>query len=379
MLTPIKLLVPDLPPAASLLPWLQQLDSLRTYTNFGPMVRTLEETLAAHWPGDTPTPGSTALQVVSLNTGTAALELGMAALELPPGARVLLPAFTFPATATAVLRNGLRPLLADVAAEHWQLTPALARAAAAQHALALVVPVATFGYPLDVAGWDAFVADTGIPVLLDAAAAFGHQAIGQRVHAAFSLHATKPFGIGEGGLFVSRNADLAERVRRLSNYGFNGDQVEDSSGTNAKLSEYAAVLALAQWARWPDLQEARARRWAAYQTLLGSIPQLALQACAPQAGPPAALVIAWPEPVEALCAHLNRQHIETRRWYCPLLHQHPAFAQLAVLGRGPEGRALPVSDRLATHSVGLPWHNFVSAEEMARIHQALGHALAERP
>ena len=125
----IKVLVPDLPAADSLLPWLRRMDAARWYTNFGPLVRELEETLASEWPVAPPAGADDLppLQVVTLNTGTAPLELGIAALGLRQGGDVLLPALNFPALAAAVLRNGLRPVFADVAPDSWQLTPALAR------------------------------------------------------------------------------------------------------------------------------------------------------------------------------------------------------------------------------------------------------------
>ena len=84
----IPLLVPDLPEAVNLQPWLERIDATRWYTNFGPLVREFESTLAHALAGTGTLP-----EVVSLNTGSAALELGMAALDLPPNAQVLMPAF----------------------------------------------------------------------------------------------------------------------------------------------------------------------------------------------------------------------------------------------------------------------------------------------
>lgn len=372
----IKVLVPDLPAADSLLPWLRRMDAARWYTNFGPLVRELEETLASEWPVAPPAGADDLppLQVVTLNTGTAPLELGIAALGLRQGGDVLLPALNFPALAAAVLRNGLRPVFADVAPDSWQLTPALAREAANRRPLALVMPVATFGCPLDVVAWDAFVEDTGIPVLLDAAAAFGNQAVGRRVSVSFSLHATKPFGIGEGGLLVTRDAALAARVRRLSNFGLEQGQAL-AVGTNAKLSEYAAAVGLAQWARWPDRQAERRIQWTRYRAGLAGLPGVGLQIGFEAAPLPAPVVLRLPCAAEGAAAALARSGIETRRWYCPPLHQHSAFAAYPV--SGPAGTAvLPVTNQLTKHTLGVPWHNFLQEDDMVLIVQAL-HALLE--
>ncbi|WP_257604465.1 DegT/DnrJ/EryC1/StrS aminotransferase family protein [Pseudomonas sp. UMAB-08] len=265
-MTLIPVLVPDLPTAEMLLPWLRRIDATHCYTNFGPLVHEFEAALSSQWP---------AAQVVSFSSGTAALEIGIAVLNLAPASQVLVPAFTFAATASAAVRNGLQPIFSDVAPGTWQLTPDIARRVAQHHALALVIPVATFGCPVDVEAWDAFVEETGIPVLIDAAGAFGNQRIGARASVAFSFHATKPFGIGEGGALVTRDTTLAKSVRRLSNFGFENAVVE-VLGTNAKLSEYAAAIGLAQWACWPEQKALRQGLWQRYATALRIVPGVRL-------------------------------------------------------------------------------------------------------
>ena len=367
----IQLLIPDFPSADELLPWLRRIDAARMYTNFGPLVGELERVLAQQWPMDSPciTEALSPIQVVTLSSGSASLEVGIAGLQLAQGGEVLLPALTFPATAAAVLRNGLRPVFADVAADTWQLSPAMARAAAAYRRLALVIPVATFGCPLDVIAWDNFVDDTGIPVLMDAAAAFGNQPIGRRAHVALSLHATKPFGVGEGGLFVTRSDEIALRVRQLSNFGFSGGVVAIASG-NAKMSEYTAALALAQWARWDKMQSGRRSKWAAYRAGLEAIPGMSLQAGFAAGDLPANLVIRFSSAADDVSNRLAGLGIPTRRWYYPTLEHHPAFNACQVFT--PEAsEGMPVTRRLAEHALGLPWHNFLSGNQLDTILDAL--------
>ena len=125
----IPLLVPDMPLAAEIAPYLARIDAARWYTNFGPLVRELEAALAARMQAQAAAPGP--LHLVSVANCTVGLELGLQALGLPAGALVLLPSFTFVATATAVLRAGMLPAAADVDGASWLLTPALAREAIA--------------------------------------------------------------------------------------------------------------------------------------------------------------------------------------------------------------------------------------------------------
>lgn len=359
----IPVLIPDLPQAEALLPWLERLDESRQYTNFGPLVQEFEQALAQMLATDAGLP-----EVVTMNTGTAVLELAVAALALPLGAKVLLPSFTFAAAAGVLLRHRLTPVFADVSATDWLLTPALAQAALQHHEIALVMPVACFGCAVDVAGWDAFVAATGIPVLIDAAAAFGNQAVGELATVAFSFHATKPFGIGEGGALVTRNAELAAKVRQMSNFGYDGDRVSEL-GFNAKMSEYAAAVGLAQCARWPARQAQRQALWANYRQILGTLPGLRLQTMAAEAVP-ATLVVRLPVPAEPVAAALAQQGVQSRRWYVPPLHEHPAFA--ACLRCGPAGAAeLPVTAALSLDSLGLPWYSDMSVAQCHEVVELL--------
>ncbi|MBR0567230.1 DegT/DnrJ/EryC1/StrS family aminotransferase [Azoarcus sp. L1K30] len=370
---PIPLLRPTLPDANRLLPWLRKIDAAHWYSNFGPLVREFEARIGELFGSSAPdTP-----VVVSLASGTAPLELGLAAMRLPPGSAVLLPAFTFPATAGAVVRNGLRPVFCDVDPHTWCLTPDLARAALAHVQAAAILPVATFGVTQDVDAWDALAEEAGVRILIDAAGAFGNQRPGRHCALAFSFHATKPFGIGEGGALVCHDAQLAGRVRVLSNFGFSHGMVE-AVGTNAKLSEYAAAVGLAQCERWPQLQARRHALWQKYAAMLASIDGIRLQQGAALPGLPANVVVRVAGDSEHVVAALARQGIETRRWYCPPLHRHPAFAHHDLVG-ADGGPILVATEALAHSVVGLPWYAEMTPVQCRRVAVALEACVGVRP
>jgi len=361
----IRCLVPDLPLAAELLPWLERIDANRWYTNGGPLVREFEQRLGAFMEG-----GSDAC-CVTLSSGMSALELGLLALGIGAGRRVLLPALTFPATALAVLRCGAEPVLCDVSAQNWTMTPAIAREALARERIDAVMPVASFGSPLPADAWDEFARDTGAPVLADAAAALGVQKLGRRVHWAFSLHATKPLGVGEGGLFVSADVGLAEKVRRLANFSFEHALVYSSHGTNAKMSEYAAAVGLVQLERWPRLLQRRREVYDEYRRRLAALPLVRLQ---PLDTPPATLCVQLPADAATVAAALAQAQVETRRWYLPPLYQHPALRNLRCLG--PQGSdRLPVTEQLATSLLGLPLHSRLTSDDVSTVVDALATTL----
>jgi dTDP-4-amino-4,6-dideoxygalactose transaminase len=343
----IPLLLPQLPSADALLPYLQQIDGNRWYTNFGPLVRQLESRISENFMRE-PAP----VQVVTVANGTVGLELALAALGLKRGTKVLLPALTFVATASAALRVGYLPLICDVDPESWLLTPTIARAMLQQQPFDVVMPVATFGVPQPVGEWDNFTAETGIPVVIDAAGAYGNQAIGVTTRVVFSLHATKALGAGEGGLVASRQFSFAEKVRQLSNFGidFTSGGLVFDPGENGKMSEYHAAIAHAALDAWEKTCATRLDLQQQYQrALVQHCPSVQVQR-RPASGIYPIQVVLLPEGVQAkrVQSALLDYLIESRQWYCPTLDIHPAFA-------GYKAGDLPISHALSVRLLGLPY------------------------
>jgi len=364
----IPLLLPDMPHTDELIGLLREIDAHRWYTNFGPLAQRFEAELARRIQAPGP------LALVSLANCTLALELLLATCGLRAGATILVPALTFVATGTAIRRAGHRLLVADVDPLSWTLTPDIARAAAAAQHIDCVVAVTTLGCPVDVAQWDAFSEETGIPVIVDAAGAFGNQEAGQRIALAFSLHATKTMGIGEGGFAVSGDSGWIERVRCLSNFGIDpGDFKVHQAGTNAKLSEYHAAVGLAALARWPERAALRRQLALDYrQGLRAHCAGIEFQQ-RPGTGAYATFCVLLPAGADpaVVAAGLADAGIETRRWYYPLLHLHPAFADAGRAGK--LASSMDISGRL----LGLPFHLDLDANKMERVAQTLARVLGE--
>lgn len=349
----IPLMLPSLPTADELLPYLRRIDERRWYSNFGPLASGFEARIAHSYAG------AGACHVVALSSCTAGLELALRALSLPAGAPVLVPAFTFIATASAVRCAGLAPVVADIDADTWLLTPDIARAAVRSIGARAVIPVTTFGAEQDGEAWAAFARDTGVPVVMDAAAGFGNQRDPGPTCAVFSLHATKPLAAGEGGFVVTRDAHLAHAIRRLSNFGINLDRPLDgpigsavATGTNAKLSEYHAAVAHASLDRWTDIAAMR-------QSVYERCVRTAQDACGGRLG-----VQRVPSStVRSVCAYrfpdagtrdraeqaLQARSIGTRRWYLPTIDRQPAFGHVDHL-------PTPVAEALSARLLGVPFY-----------------------
>jgi len=363
----IQLLRPDIPRAEEILPYLREIDAACWYTNFGPLVSRLEREL-----GDILGPPVTS--VVTTSSCTLGLELSLAALALPPGARVLVPALTFVATAAAVIRAGCVPVLGDVDEHTWLMDPVIAQSALARLDFDCVMPVTTFGCRQPADAWDQFTRATGIPVVIDGAGAFGNQEIGELTAVVFSFHATKAFGIGEGGLVAARSRAWIEQVRRLSNFGIElSTGVSSMVGTNAKMSEYHAAVGLAALDRWPGRKERRQHLASVYRTVLRvHCPQICLQK-RPDDGSYTIMQLLLPEgtQVREVAARLSMSGIETRAWYQPLLDEHPAFSRCLVDGE------LRVTRMLAPRMLGVPFHLDLDEAAVRRICIALSGALGD--
>ena len=355
---PLALLRPELPTADQLRPFLERIDAAGWYTNFGPLSQQLESELAKELAG------STSVHVATTSSGTMGLKLALDALRLPAGSRVLVPSLTFPATATAVRRAELVPVFGDVDPQSWALEVETARAC--QEQIDAVLPVAIFGRAIDGFAWDAFTADTGIPVVIDAAGAFGNQLPSATTAVVYSMHATKPLACGEGGFVASADPEFVRRIWIGSNFGFDGGLVQHV-GTNAKLSEYHAAVALAALASWPDTRARRvnleSRFLEALHPLRGRVD---MHAPSSAGRVRSVFVVRIPSGVdETMLAALAKEGIEARRWYHPPVHEHPAFAKAERVGD------LATTRRLSRQLLGLPFHLALPEDAPARIAAAL--------
>lgn len=364
----MPLLIPSIPAPETLLPWLERIHKTRHYSNFGPLVRELEATFAKQL-------GVRPAQVSTVANATLGIELVLQALGLPPGSRILVPAFTFVATATAVIRAGHVPVLADVDEDCWMLTPEIASAACSRTKVDAILPVATFGMPHDLRQWQLFEAETSLPVVIDAAAAYGSQWLeGGYGTLVFSLHATKSMPAVEGGLVVSHRAGLVEKVHQLSNFGINLDPAAQAvvgalthCGTNAKMSEYHAAIGLASLSQWEHNARHRRGLWLNLAQALDQAAGQRLRWQQSGAGgclmAPTLLCARLPDlqSRNALEAACQQACITTRRWYLPLLQHMPAMAPLC------EVLDTPVAHDLAQTLLGLPFFPQMSRAQCERV------------
>ena len=370
----VPVMRPRLPSAQRLFPYLQRIDSSRVYSNLGPLATELEGRLAASFGLEDGT-------VASASSGLSALVgaiLGSAGRADARRPIAVMPSFTFVATAVAAEQCGFQPWLADVDASDWLMSPELALQHPALDQVGLVIPVAAMGRPVEQAPWREFSARTGIPVVIDGAAEFD-AIVGQPsrfvgpVPVALSFHATKSFGVGEGGAVVSSDTALLSRAMQALNFGFYGTRDSASASTNGKMSEYHAAVGLAELDGWDDKQaEMRsvAERYRQAFGVLGLSSQLHV---APEVSGSYVLFLAVDEAqADRVVAAMAADRLDCRLWYGLGLHRQSYFASL------PRG-SLQATNALAPRLLGLPNAPDLSDNLIERVARAVAEGVRGEP
>ncbi len=184
-----------------------------------------------------------------MSSGTAALHLALLLHGIGPGDEVIVPAFSFAATANTVLHAGARPVFVDVREDDFGIDVAQLEAAITPRTRA-VVAVHLYGQPCDIEAVAAICARRGLALVEDAAQAVGASAGGRRAGTfgtgAFSFYATKNLQTGEGGMITTDDDALAERARLLRSQGERTRYVTEEAGYNYRMTEIAAALGHAQ-------------------------------------------------------------------------------------------------------------------------------------
>jgi dTDP-4-amino-4,6-dideoxygalactose transaminase len=362
----LQVLRPSLPCAADLLPYLNEIDQRRWYSNSGALVVRLEEQLSCHL-------GFQDHSVITTANATLGLTVALMARRVPPGSVCLMPSWTFAATPHAARAAGLIPWFIDVDRRTWALNPDQA-VEALKHMprpVNSLIVVAPFGAPIDIKAWEEFEDRTGVLVIVDAAAAFDAT---RRSHLPFvvSLHATKILGAGEGGFIASTDSQFLERVRASCNFGFQGSRNAMLPALNAKMSEYHAAVALASLAAWGETRQRHIRIVEWYRRAVARLDRVSLQ---PKYGhgwvSGTTSVLLPPDTRERVSQNLLQSGIETRLWWGTGCHTQPAFMDY------PRG-TLPVTEELGRRVLGLPHFPDMRKQDVDSVVNSLSGALSSR-
>jgi perosamine synthetase len=344
----------------------------------GPRVEAFERAFAAFCGVD---------HAVATTSCTTALHVAVAGLGAGPGDEVVVPAFTWIATANAVAYTGATPVFCDVSLDTFNLDPAAMAAAVTERTVGLL-PVHLFGLAADMAAVEAIARRHSLWMVEDAACAVGTRQGGRQAGAVgdagcFSFHPRKTLTTGEGGMLVTADGGLAERARSLRDHGSSrsgharhaGPRAfeladHDALGFNYRMTDVQAAIGCAQLERADWLLAERARLAARYGEALAGLEWLRL----PQT--PEGETHGWQSYVclmkgdrDALMAALEDQGIATR----PGTHAPP---ELGVYGHRAD--EFPKAHLAARHSLALPLYAGLTDAEQDRVIEALRSAQPSR-
>jgi dTDP-4-amino-4,6-dideoxygalactose transaminase len=297
---------------------------------------------------------------IGVANGTDALVLALDALGVGAGDEVICPAFTFYATAESVARRGAVPVFADIDPVTLNLDPADVAARVTARTKA-IIPVHLFGRPAPVA----VLRTLGLPVIEDAAQAFGSPGVGSLGDVAtFSFYPTKNlFAFGDGGLVAVQDEEVAERIRMLRFHGSKAKKTFEFVGYNSRLDDIQATVLrifLQELDEWSRLRREAAAR---YRELgLGD----GIETPVDEPGHVYHLFVCRSTARDAICESLAAAGIATASYYKPPLHLQPA---LSYLGHSPGD--LPVTERVAEENFSLPLWAGIDADVQERVAEAV--------
>jgi len=330
----------------------------------GPEVTAFEGEFSDHFVAGRP--------VVAVNSGTSGLHLGLLAAGVGPGDEVIVPSFTFAATANSVALTGATPVFADIEPDTFSLDPAAVAAAVTPRTKG-IMPVHLYGHPARIAELSRIAADNGIDLYEDAAQAHGAAVDGVPVgtfgtFAMFSLYPTKNMTSGEGGMVSTVDADVARRVRLLRNQGMERQYENEVIGFNARMTDIHAAIGRVQLTK-VDSWTATRRSNAAFldENLRGVV--------VPWVSEGATHVyhqytIRVPEDRDGFVRALKEEYSIGSGVYYPIPnHRLPSLTHFAP------GLELLETERAASEVVSLPVHPSLSAGDLDRIAEAV-NALA---
>jgi dTDP-4-amino-4,6-dideoxygalactose transaminase len=303
-------------------------------------------------------------ECVAVSSGTAGLHLGLLAAGIGPGDEVVVPSFTFAATANSVALTGARPVYADIDPDYFCLDPKAVAAAITPRTTA-IMPVHLYGQPADMDALTALAERHGLKIFEDAAQAHGAESASRPVGsfgqiAMFSLYPTKNMTSGEGGMVACADRETARRVRLLRNQGMERQYANEVVGFNQRMTDIHAAIG--------RVQLTKLAAWTAKRRANAAFLDANLEGVTTPAVRPGAThvyhqyTIRVPEDRDGVVRALREEHRIGSGVYYPIPnHELEALAQFAP----PE--PLPETAAAAAEVISLPVHPSLTPGDLERI------------
>ncbi len=320
---------------------------------------------------------------VAMCNATIGLEIVIRALGLT--GEVIIPSFTFIATAHALQWQGITPVFCDIDWHTYNLDPSLVEQLITPRTTA-IIPVHVFGRPCDISALQEIATRRNLKLIFDSAHAFGcsyqDRMIGGFGDAeVFSFHATKFINTMEGGAVVTNNAQLADKMRLMKNFGFADYDRTEYIGTNGKMNEVSAAMGLTNLESIQDFIDVNYRNYLRYAQELGNTEGLTMirydddQKCNFQY-----LVLEIDEDKtqisrDRLIEILHAENVLARRYFYPGCHRMEPYRSYYPHA----GLMLPVTEQLAGRVMALPTGTAVGANEISAICEIIKFVISNGP
>ncbi len=318
---------------------------------------------------------------IAVCNGTLALFVGLKALGIGPGDEVIVPNFTFIASANAVILAGATPVLCEVMEDTFCLDVAKAEQAVTLRTKS-VMPVHMYGQSADMNEVMAFAKRHGLSVIEDAAEAIGVRFTGKHVGTfgdvgILSYYGNKTVTCGEGGMVLTNDDALAKAAHRLKNYGRDqkGTFVHESIGFNFSFTDLQAAVGIAQMRKMPAIVRKKREIHDRYAEELRDLPDFQPVYIDSRCEPVFWFTSFLCQDPGALCSYLQLQNIQTRRFFYPL-HLQPCYADCKHIRITDAD--FPVSEKIYERGISLPSAYRLSVEEQTFIIEQIREFYAHR-
>ncbi len=335
----------------------------------GPEVAAFEKEFGDHLVG-----GRTC---VAVNSGTSGLHLGLIAAGIGQGDEVIVPSFTFAATANSVALTGATPVFADIEPDTFTLDPTSVSDALTERT-AGIMPVHLYGHPADLGGLQEVAQRAGVQIFEDAAQAHGARYDGQRLgtfgtFGMFSLYPSKNMTSGEGGMVSCADHDIARGVRLLRNQGMEKQYANELVGLNNRMTDLHAAIGrvqLTKIGKWTDARQANA---AFFDEHLRGVTTPVVRDNCSHVYHQYTIRIAGATGAErdAIVLALREEHQVGSGVYYPIPNH-----ELVSLARFAPQHELVETARAAAEVISLPVHPSLSNEDLERIVEAVNTVVA---
>jgi perosamine synthetase len=309
---------------------------------------------------------------IAVNSGTSALHIGLLASGIGPGDEIIVPSFTFAATANAVALTGAKPVFCDVEPEFFTLDPVKARALITPRTKGIMA-VHLYGQMANMIALSELALEFGLQLFEDAAQAHGASLSGTPagswgVFGAFSFYPTKNMTTGEGGLISTSSASIQRHSQLLRNQGMIERYKNEVVGLNNRMTEIAAAIGLVQLEKLPTFNEKRCRNALFLKEALSNTSGLKV----PEVRPDSTHVfhqftVLIEDGRDDVQARLRDIGVESAVYYPTPVHKLPAYAQ---------DLDLPVTEKLSKTCLSLPISPRNSLKDLDKVRAAIGQVLS---